>query len=335
MANNITPSILLNLSPSCSHTCRLLGLLITSLSMVYACSWFESGVLAQQVDKPTTTAKSSLPEGMQRRTVEGIENFIQVSDRVYSGGEPNQAGLEYLKSIGITLLLSVDGLSPDRAAAEKLGLKYVHVPMGYDGIHSAEMQDFVTLMAHYRGKIFVHCHHGKHRGPAAVAACLVISKEMTKDQATQFMHGAGTSKDYIGLWKSIEELDATQYEPQDFSKLLLAKPDKSLAQWMAELDRAWEIIQFEQKNPQASLSAEQLTLIAEAFRESSRLAKKAPENEYGDQAGREYVVHGLEESAKETQTILELSQAQAHEKARDFIKSLAKKCTECHAQYRN
>jgi protein tyrosine phosphatase (PTP) superfamily phosphohydrolase (DUF442 family) len=297
-------------------------------------TWCSNYLAAQQTTTATNQNSTSLPLGMQRKAVEGIENFIEVSDRVYSGGEPTTEGLQHLQKLGVTILLSVDGLSPDREAAEKLGLKYVHIPMGYDGIESQQLQDFVTLMAHHRGKLFVHCHHGKHRGPAAVAACLIISKEMTKEQAVQFMHGAGTSKDYKGLWKSIADLDSTSYQPLDLSRLLVRSNEKTMAQWMAELDRVWETIQ-EQQKLEAELNATQILLIAEAFRESARIASTAKEDQYGDKANTDRLVQWLKECEQEIAAIQELSRSQAHEKARDRMKSLARQCVDCHAKYRN
>ena len=276
-----------------------------------------------------------LPKGMQRNEVEGIENFIQVSDRVFSGGEPTTVGLEKLKQLGITTILSVDGLDPDRETAEKLGMKYVHVPMGYDGIESSQLQDFSTLMANYQGKLFVHCHHGKHRGPAAVAACLLISKELSKAQALQYMRSAGTGKDYTGLWNSIENLDASSYKPQDFPKLLSQTRAKDMAQWMAELDRSWEIIQASQKNVDAKISSAQLVVIAEAFKESARYAQTAPNNQYGDQEHTRRMIQWLKEGEQKSHNIHQQLEAGAHEKARDLLKSLAQQCVDCHTEYRN
>lgn len=286
-------------------------------------------LLAQQKTDAT------LPKGMQRNTVEGIENFIQVSDRVFSGGEPSTVGLEKLKQLGITTILSVDGLEPDRETAEKLGMKYVHVPMGYDGIEASQLQDFTTLMANYQGKLFVHCHHGKHRGPAAVAACLLISKELSRAQALQYMRSAGTGKDYTGLWNSIENLNASSHEPQDFSKLLSQTRAKDMAQWMAELDRSWEIIQASQKNVDAKISPTQLVVIAEAFKESARYAQTAPDNQYGDKEHAERMTQWLKECEEKSLNIHQQLQAGAHEKARDLLKSLAQQCVDCHTEYRN
>jgi len=275
-----------------------------------------------------------LPDGMQRLKASGIENLIQVTDGIYSGGEPNLAGLEQLQALGVKILVSVDGLSPDREAAEKLGMRYVHIPMGYDGIDSVQLQDFVTLMTQQQSKIFFHCHHGKHRGPAAVAACLLIAKKVSKENAIQFMRGAGTAKEYAGLYRSIEELNTSAYQPQQFSQLLTKSRPKSMAQWMAELDRAWETVQEQQKKAETEIDASQLAIIAEAFRESARVAGNDRDFN-GDPAATEKLVRWLSECEKETREIQEQVQNKAHQKTRALLEALAKNCADCHTEYRN
>ena len=75
---------------------------------------------------------------------------------------------------GRKTVLTLDGAQPDVETAKRHGLRYVHVPIGYDGIPAARALElaktFQTLEP--SGPIFVHCHHGKHRGPAACSIAL-------------------------------------------------------------------------------------------------------------------------------------------------------------------
>jgi protein tyrosine phosphatase (PTP) superfamily phosphohydrolase (DUF442 family) len=286
--------------------------------------------------QPPANAKPlpPLPQGMLRQHLTGVENFIRVSDRLYSGGEPTAEGLQQLKTLGIETILSVDGLAPDVATAQQLGIQYVHIPLGYNGIEPEQIQAFVTFMSHTKGKIFVHCHHGKHRGPAAVAACLILSQEIDRAQALKFMQGAGTSKDYRGLWKSIEQLDPAQFKPQAATTLKQQPKDKSAAQWMAELDRAWEIIQ-EQQTAGIELDSSQLLIVAEALRETSRVVSKSSSGTWGDAKATQQLIAELDHSRELTEQAMKLTEKSAHEKARVLIKTLAQKCADCHAQYRN
>ena len=67
--------------------------------------------------------------------VEGLHNVYRLSDRLYSGGGPEgDAGFAALQTLGVKTVVSVDGAAPDAATAGRYGLRYVHVPVGYDGI---------------------------------------------------------------------------------------------------------------------------------------------------------------------------------------------------------
>src|SRR3712207_3553770 len=65
----------------------------------------------------------------------GLHNFLPVSSQVYCGGEPEgEEGFQTLARLGVTMIVSVDGARPKVALARKYGLRYVHIPIGYDGI---------------------------------------------------------------------------------------------------------------------------------------------------------------------------------------------------------
>src|SRR4051794_39790224 len=65
----------------------------------------------------------------------GLHNAFRISGRVYSGSSPDgEGGFAALAALGIKTVLSVDGARPDVEAARRHGLRYVHLPFGYDGI---------------------------------------------------------------------------------------------------------------------------------------------------------------------------------------------------------
>src|SRR5262245_48501413 len=62
----------------------------------------------------------------------GLENLICVSERIYSGGQPQgEQAFQSLARLGVKTVVSVDGARPDVDAAHRNGLRYVHVPIGY------------------------------------------------------------------------------------------------------------------------------------------------------------------------------------------------------------
>jgi len=136
--------------------------------------------------------------------IAGIENVWQLATELVSGGEPGQAaGLDELKKRGFKTIISVDGGPPPVAQARQLGMRYVHIPIGYDGIGRSQQLLLAQAFAQSPKPIFIHCHHGRHRGPAAAAIMARFGLGWSADEAAAFMVNAGTSKDYAGLYASV------------------------------------------------------------------------------------------------------------------------------------
>ncbi|MEZ6094605.1 MAG: hypothetical protein R3C03_10270 [Pirellulaceae bacterium] len=53
------------------------------------------------------------------------------------------------------------------------------------------------------GPIYVHCHHGKHRSPAAAAVACITSGLITRSQVQAVLETAGTNPHYLGLFESV------------------------------------------------------------------------------------------------------------------------------------
>lgn len=105
----------------------------------------------------------------------GIANVFRLSKNIISGGEPlNEGALRQIADMGVKTILSVDGKAPEAAAARKLGMRYVHVPIKYTGINPQEMIRIAKTFRELPKPMFVHCFHGKHRGPAAAAIGRVL-----------------------------------------------------------------------------------------------------------------------------------------------------------------
>jgi len=170
----------------------------------------------------------------------GLHNVKKLSGRIYSGSEPDgEAGFESLSELGIQVVVSVDGARPNVEEARKHGLRYVHIPFGYDGITEKAGKALARLVNEADGPFYIHCHHGKHRGPAAAAvACIADGTENGKS-ALHILEWAGTSKNYAGLWRDVEA-----YQPpaagEQLPELVEVAEVSSLAAAMAKIDRAFD-----------------------------------------------------------------------------------------------
>ena len=125
---------------------------------------------------------------------------MRVAECLYSGSEPHgEEGIASLKELGIKTIVSVDGAKPAVEMARKYGMRSTHSNR-LDGVPEEAGQSLARVMREAETPIYVHCHHGKHRGPAAVAVACVAAGDMTGKEALSILV-AGTSKDYTGLWR--------------------------------------------------------------------------------------------------------------------------------------
>ena len=119
----------------------------------------------------------------------------------YSGGAPEgDEGFESLRALGIKTIVSVDGALPDLARAKARGMRYVHLPIGYDGFDDARKAELVRAVRDLPKPIYLHCHHGKHRSAGAAATVAVSLGWMRNAEAAARMKVSGTAEGYKGLW---------------------------------------------------------------------------------------------------------------------------------------
>ena len=263
----------------------------------------------------------------------GIHNLVKASPTILSGSEPHgEEGFASLQRLGVKTIVSVDGAKPDLEAAHNHGLRYVHIPIGYDGVPQKAGASLARLVRENDGLIYVHCHHGQHRGPAAAAVACIASGAATSDEAEALLKLAGTGKNYPGLWR-----DVASYTPpaKDAALPELAETAEveSLAAAMAKIDRNFDNLKLCQEagwsvpmdHPDLVVRQE-ATIVREGLRETMRnLVADRPE---------EFKVW-LEESAKISEALEEALQSNKHTAATACMKRLEQSCKQCHAKYRN
>jgi protein tyrosine phosphatase (PTP) superfamily phosphohydrolase (DUF442 family)/cytochrome c553 len=136
----------------------------------------------------------------------GVHNVVRLSERLYSGGVPEgQAGFEALRVLGIRTIITVDGAPPDLAAARRAGMRYVHLPFGYDTCPAPLAHRIVKAVRELPGPVFIHCHHGKHRSPTAAAFARIALDGLSHEEAVRELERAGTGKHYVGLYGAVRD----------------------------------------------------------------------------------------------------------------------------------
>jgi protein tyrosine/serine phosphatase len=135
----------------------------------------------------------------------GLHNVFALGDNIRSGAEPADRGaLEELAAWGVKTILSVDGKAPDAETAAELGMRYVHVPIQYDGIDEEELLAIAKTFREQEAPFYVHCFHGRHRGPAAAAIGRVVLDGVPRELAlAEMRQWCATSKKYEGLYATV------------------------------------------------------------------------------------------------------------------------------------
>src|SRR5262245_6195509 len=155
------------------------------------------------IARATSGLWAAEPDAPQRIESDLLPNAYRVADKVISGGQPaGEAAFAKLKELGVRTIISVDGARPDVELAKKYGLRYVHLPHGYDGVPDERAKELAKAVRDLPGPIYIHCHHGHHRSPAAAAVACVAVGFLRPESALTVLKTAGTSENYRGLYQS-------------------------------------------------------------------------------------------------------------------------------------
>jgi protein tyrosine phosphatase (PTP) superfamily phosphohydrolase (DUF442 family) len=96
--------------------------------------------------------------------IEDIYNFLQLSDRIATAGQPTIeqypkiATAGYQVVINLALKESANALDNEESIATNLNLEYIHIPVIWNTPKIEDFQEFARVMdANVARKIFIHC----------------------------------------------------------------------------------------------------------------------------------------------------------------------------------
>jgi protein tyrosine phosphatase (PTP) superfamily phosphohydrolase (DUF442 family) len=268
-----------------------------------------------------------------------IHNFFHLSKNFMTGAQPeNDEDFKALAAAGVKVILTVDGSRPDVEGAHKYGMRYVHIPIGYDGIDDETTLKIAQAFSSFDGPFFVHCHHGKHRGPAACAIGRILLDGISSTQAVAEMKRAGTGQQYKGLYRVPKEFRVSpktklKVDPSTFAEVT---SPKGITAAMVETDKIWMRVKIvhdakwsvPKDHPDLDPAHEAL-MLTENFREIRRMldTSKPDPNFAGQLADAEKYSVDLTASLQKDKL-----DVKAADKAYDNV---GKTCTSCHAQFRD
>ena len=275
---------------------------------------------------------------------DGMYNVFKLSEQIVSGSEPiGEAAFAVLQDMGIRTIISVDGKVPDAELAASHGMRYVHIPIQYSDISKDEMLRLAKTYRELDGPFYVHCFHGRHRGPAAAAVGRMVRDDVSRERAAAEMRQwCGTSGSYTGLYdviasRPLPSAEETAAYAWDFPE---AKPMEGFRESMVEVTRAHDNLKalaardWEQGPEHPDLDAlREAEILLEVFRQGAELeeVQARPEDFRG----------WLAESVRAGESLVDTLRASrdgvgtAGARAREALERLGGSCKACHRAYRN
>lgn len=310
---------------------------LAAAALAAACRSEGDGARPHTAVEPGSEATRLEPTFDDHGAPVGLHNFRKWSDRLTQGAQPEgEEAFRNLAALGFTTIVTVDAARPDIETAERYGLRYVHVPIGYDGVpHDAQVK-IVSAIKTSDGPVYLHCHHGTARGPAAVAVARVALEGASNEAALAGLKESGCSPSYKGLFR-----DVTACVPPTADELARIparlpsySPPSDLATAMVLADQRFDRLKLS-KAAKWGVPAEhadvdpphEATMLWEQLREMARLSDAKSK---GD--GFLQLLADSERGAKELEAALQRKDAAAADKAADVVK---KSCDACHTKYRN
>jgi len=145
-----------------------------------------------------------------QRQSSDLPNFGTVAPGFYRGAAPTENGLKQLKAMGvktvIDLRIAPHLVQAEKLEAERLGLRFVNLPMGAEPPTKREVATFLQI-ANLAGTspVYVHCQHGADRTGTMVGIYREVHDHWNFPQAYAEMRHYGFNPRWTKLRASVEE----------------------------------------------------------------------------------------------------------------------------------
>jgi len=149
----------------------------------------------------------------------GITRFSRVADGFFRGGQPDRAGLHWLKESGVRTIINLRlGGDEERTEVERAGMNYVHIPISlvtkpfglplnpWKRLPDHAIETFLRVLADASNyPVFVHCRRGADRTGAMVAFYRIAIQRWDAEAAYREARERGLSRWFRGVRKQVYE----------------------------------------------------------------------------------------------------------------------------------
>ena len=105
-----------------------------------------------------------IPLGNGMDKLNTIYNFLRLSAKLATSGQPLEEELEYISKAGFEVVINLAlsdadySLADEEGSVTKLGMEYIHIPVIWQSPTSDDLDKFFDVMEKYKNKkLFVHC----------------------------------------------------------------------------------------------------------------------------------------------------------------------------------
>ena len=143
-----------------------------------------------------------------RPVVNGVPNFAEVQTGLYRGGQPNEQGWQFLRSLGVTNVVKLNREVAD-TPADGMIVHFIPLPPAtiWEAFQKPCSNDvWRAVQAMKLGGTFVHCQHGRDRVGLVVGCYRMWIDGLSESVAAREMGAMGYRWSIPGLaafWRSV------------------------------------------------------------------------------------------------------------------------------------
>jgi len=252
------------------------------------------------------------------------ESFRQVDSgvEVFIGGQPG--GYDALQQMGFRSVIDVDATPP--GVRPPAAMTIVHLPLRYSGITHQQASELIAVLEELERPVYIHCHHGTNRAPAAAAVGLIGTGELSSAQGMQLMDQAGADAAFQGLFRSVADARVIPSHERA-PRVSDIQSFDSFAVLMAKIDEQTSLLAMETSgvSPSSDAAAESAALVdllRVAFDGCAQMEEEGFRN------------HAVESIAQAT-ALEHALRRQQFDQARNHFAALNATCSDCHRAYRD
>jgi protein tyrosine phosphatase (PTP) superfamily phosphohydrolase (DUF442 family) len=141
---------------------------------------------------------------------DGIYNFLQLSDKLFTGGMPKADQLTDAAKQGVKVVMNLapydvpHALPGEAELVHSLGMQYINIPVNWNTPTKEGLDKFIDAMdEHKDSKILVHC-EANFRASAFVSMYRILREGWKPDEALEVMHKIW-DEDAYPVWKMFIE----------------------------------------------------------------------------------------------------------------------------------